>query len=525
MKSQNPPTMGISAQDQQRLVLPVLVTAVFFLLLLTVYSAWSIFTGNISEKILFIIGCLGIISAFVLYYLILPKSNKLERLKWVIAVITGLGLGIVALFIPRPIYSLFYILCLLFVIIIAVINGRGPTLLMIVIVSVMALFSLYTEPLNWMVLLQTVGLPVVSLAASETYLRSSDILHHRIQSLEEINEFARKISASLETSQVMSLLSAAIQDSMDADTYWLGLSEENGYLQLDLVYDDGEYFAPERVSLSGTLSGWVIRNEQPLFLPDLREEPNLDGIQVRLIGKNKTSLSWMGVPIHTAHYKGVIGVASYKPNAFDRMDLQLLENLAQQAAFALDNAHHLTEVEHQSHLDSLTGVFNHGYFLKSLSKNAEQRRSNQSPLSVIMLDVDFFKQYNDTYGHLFGDTVLQTLVGTIRSHIKNSDFIGRWGGEEFAIALPGANGQQALMVARRIQITMAEMIISHQEKGRVPAPTVSQGIAIFPLETDDIYKLIDLADQRLYIAKERGRNQVEPDEKYWEATIPLRKLK
>jgi len=140
-----------------------------------------------------------------------------------------------------------------------------------------------------------------------------------------------------------------------------------------------------------------------------------------------------------------------------------------------------------------------------------------------MLDVDFFKQYNDTYGHLFGDTVLQSLVSAIRSHIKSTDFVGRWGGEEFAIALPGANGQQALMVARRIQTTMSDMKLSHAEKGKVPAPTVSQGIAIFPLETDDIYKLIDVADQRLYIAKERGRNQVEPDEKYWEATIPLRR--
>jgi diguanylate cyclase (GGDEF)-like protein len=231
----------------------------------------------------------------------------------------------------------------------------------------------------------------------------------------------------------------------------------------------------------------------------------------------------MGVPIHTSHYKGVIGVASYKPNSFDRMDMQLLENLAQQAAFALDNAHHHTEVEFQSQLDSLTGVYNHGFFLKMLGKQGELRRTTQSPMSIIMLDVDYFKQYNDTYGHLFGDTVLQTLVNTIRFHIKNTDFVGRWGGEEFVVALPGANGQQALMVARRIQSTMTDMKLEHQEKGKVPAPTVSQGIAIFPLETDDIYKLIDIADQRLYIAKERGRNEVEPDEKFWEATIRLKR--
>lgn len=523
MKKYNTPSKGMTAQDQQRLVMPVLASIVFFLLILATYSAFLFFTGELSEKFLFGLSCLGIISAFILYYFILPKTHLLDKFKWVIVVVIGLVLGLIAVFIPEPIFSIFFVLYLLSVITVAVINGREATFLMIGIVTILTLFSMQGELDYWPVVLQVVGLPIVMLAVSETFLRSSDMLHKRILRMAEINDFARKIASTLETEQVMSLLSAAIQDSMDADTYWLGLCDGNDYLHLDLVYDDGEYFSPERVPLAGTLSGWVIRNEQSLFLPDLREEPDLEGIQVRLIGKNKISLSWMGAPIHTAHYKGVIGVASYQPNAFDRMDMQLLENLAQQAAFALDNAHHHTEVEFQSQLDSLTEVYNHGFFLKMLGKQAELRRTTQSPMSLIMLDVDYFKLYNDTYGHLFGDTVLQTLVSTIRSHIKKSDFIGRWGGEEFAVALPGANGQQALMVARRIQSTMADMKLKHQEKGKVPAPTVSQGIAIFPLETDDIYKLIDIADQRLYIAKERGRNEVEPDEKYWEATIPLKR--
>ena len=520
MKTYNPSAQGISAQEQQRLILPLLVSAVVFLLILTIFGAWY-FATDFSERFLFLISFLGIIFAFVLYYFILPKSDLLEKLKWVIATIGGISLGLIAIYTPRLIYGVVYILCLLTVVIIAIIIGRWPTLILIGIVSTMALFALNKAPFTWSIFYQAVALPVVLIAVSETYMRLSDMMSRRIIRLAEINDFARKIAASLETEQVMSLLSAAIQDSMDADTYFLGLVDGSDYLQLDLFYDDGEYFAPERIPLAGSLSGWVIRNEQPLFLPDLRHEPELEGVQMRIVGKNKISLSWMGVPIHTTHYKGVIGVASYQPNAFDRMDMQLLENLSQQAGFALDNAHHLSEVEYQSHLDSLTSVFNHGYFLRMLNKNAEQRRSNQSPLSVIMLDVDFFKQYNDTYGHLFGDTVLQSLVSAIRSHIKSTDFVGRWGGEEFAIALPGANGQQALMVARRIQKTMSEMKLTHLEKGKVPAPTVSQGISIFPLETDDIYKLIDIADQRLYVAKERGRNQVEPDEKYWERTIHL----
>lgn len=212
MKSDKLPPKGTTAQDQQRLVLPVLVTAVVFLLVLAIYSALFILENDFNEKVLFIIGCLGIISAFILYYLILPKTNQLEKLKWVIAIITGVGLGLIAIFIPRDVFSIFYILCLLSVIVIAVINGndRGPTYLMIGIVTLMSLASLSREYFNWSFLLQALGLPVISVAVSETYIRSSDILSRRIHRMAEINEFARKIASSIESEQVMSLLSAAI---------------------------------------------------------------------------------------------------------------------------------------------------------------------------------------------------------------------------------------------------------------------------------------------------------------------------
>jgi diguanylate cyclase (GGDEF)-like protein len=137
-----------------------------------------------------------------------------------------------------------------------------------------------------------------------------------------------------------------------------------------------------------------------------------------------------------------------------------------------------------------------------------------------MLDVDFFKSYNDTYGHQFGDVVLQALTHTIREHIKSQDAVGRWGGEEFAIVLPHASRENALAVARRIQDTMCQMQMEHPEQGLVPAPTVSQGLAVLPAETTDSYHLVDIADRRLYLAKSRGRNQVEAGSPASEDTMP-----
>ncbi len=168
-------------------------------------------------------------------------------------------------------------------------------------------------------------------------------------------------------------------------------------------------------------------------------------------------------------------------------------------------------MERQSKLDSLTGVYNHGNFLKLLKEQADRAAIERQPLGLIMLDVDFFKQYNDLYGHLVGDEVLTTLCATIKFHIKNVDAVGRWGGEEFVISLPNASADQAQQIALRIRDTMSTLTVQSKESKTIPVPTVSQGVAMFPEETKDIIELIDLADKRLYIAKERGRNQIEPD--------------
>jgi diguanylate cyclase (GGDEF)-like protein len=203
-------------------------------------------------------------------------------------------------------------------------------------------------------------------------------------------------------------------------------------------------------------------------------------------------------------------VASYKANAFTQTDMELLTNMAQHAALALDNTVHHRQVEEQSHMDSLTGTYNHGFFLKALQELVDDARIGNQVISLIMLDIDFFKRYNDSFGHQVGDLVLTKLCETIQQNIKKGDFVGRWGGEEFVIALPGAKGDQAHQVAKRIQKNMQELVIQHPKYEKIPSPTVSQGISVFPDEADDMDRFIYLADQRLYKAKERGRNQIEP---------------
>ncbi len=125
-----------------------------------------------------------------------------------------------------------------------------------------------------------------------------------------------------------------------------------------------------------------------------------------------------------------------------------------------------------------------------------------------MLDIDHFKLYNDTYGHVIGDQVLILTVQAIQSHIKKTDTVGRWGGEEFGVILPKTTLSQAKIVADRIRHTLSELPLFNVEGKTIPKPTISQGIATLPDHTLDVDELVIIADRALYQAKNKGRDQI-----------------
>lgn len=228
-----------------------------------------------------------------------------------------------------------------------------------------------------------------------------------------------------------------------------------------------------------------------------------------MVGEKKLSRSWLGVPMQIEDdLIGLLAVASYQPNVFDEMDQLLLEQIAQQAVLSIQNARIHEEVSRQAKLDSLTGVSNHNHLIEQLYEDAEFALTAPIPLSMIMLDIDYFKLYNDTYGHVIGDQVLILTVQAIQSHIKKTDTVGRWGGEEFGVILPNTTISQAKLVANRIRHTLSELPLFDVEGKTIPKPTISQGIATLPDHTSDVDELVIIADRALYRAKNKGRDQV-----------------
>jgi diguanylate cyclase (GGDEF)-like protein len=499
------PVASFAPHEIRRFILPI--TLAFVIIIAGVVIENLLHADEINIGLI-LLGCLAILFIWINNALIVRITSHRQTYGLINAVLSGIGLGLFAYLLPVEVREASHIMIVLGVAAVAIASGR---LLAYITMTLTLLVSslLILDRINTLESFLEWATPyVVGIVVVEAVTRIKNTTQQHIHRLETINKISRQIMLSLETHQTITLLNATMQEALEADTYFVGTVKEN-QIHLDLFFDDGEYFNNICVPLEGTLSGWVIKNQRELFLPDLRGDLQLDGVTDFVTGKEKSSLSWMGVPLKASNILGVIAFGSYKPHAFDGADMELLSNLAQHVSLALDNTIRHAHVEEQARMDSLTSVYTHGYFLKKLAEQAEEAVVSNSQLSLIMLDIDYFKQYNDTYGHLVGDRILKVLCTAIQHHIKQTDAVGRWGGEEFVISLPGASGAEALGVAERIGQTMATLQVEDREQKTIPVPTVSQGIAVFPLEADEIYRLIDLADRRLYIAKARGRNQVE----------------
>ncbi len=220
-------------------------------------------------------------------------------------------------------------------------------------------------------------------------------------------------------------------------------------------------------------------------------------------------LAWvhmLAVPITTrGEVFGVLAMISSSTKGFAAQQKRWMDTLAANMAIAMQNAILYQQREREAVRDGLTHLYNHRFLQERISREVEGYKRHGRPFSLVILDIDYFKRYNDAFGHPEGDKLLVMLAGILTGSVRQVDFAARYGGEEFAIVLPECPRDKAVQVAERIRENVENFKNPHQDRYNL---TVSAGVSSFPGDGDDKEQILEKADQALYRAKAEGRNRV-----------------
>jgi diguanylate cyclase (GGDEF)-like protein len=223
----------------------------------------------------------------------------------------------------------------------------------------------------------------------------------------------------------------------------------------------------------------------------------------------KSAKSAMLVPMITyGKTTGLLVAESPRKGAFEEHDERFLSVLARSAAMAMENAILHRKTEELTIIDELTGVFNYRYFSEKIKEEKKRAVRYNQPLSLIMLDIDWFKKFNDNYGHEVGNCVLVGLVGVTRRCIRDVDILCRYGGEEFIIILPNTAEREAYEIAERIRVEVEWAEFGGGEGIPKLKVTISIGVSSYPENNLHQNELINAVDQAMYRAKGSGKNTV-----------------
>ncbi len=208
----------------------------------------------------------------------------------------------------------------------------------------------------------------------------------------------------------------------------------------------------------------------------------------------------------------IVGFLCLGPNIrnepYSEENLEMLAILTNMLSVALHNAKMYEHIKALSYTDGMTGLHNYRFFRLRLKEEVARARRDGTPVSLIILDVDHFKNYNDTLGHPAGDEVLRKVSSILRKSVRDNDIVARYGGEEFAIILPGTDEVGAYSLAERIRSKVEKSHFHNQEIQPLGTITVSLGTATFPADAVTVEDLVITADRALYQAKNSGRNRV-----------------
>jgi len=361
--------------------------------------------------------------------------------------------------------------------------------------------------------------PLPLLLALQALTRGSPTQEEKERLLHEIdrqrfilttfNEVGKALTSTLKLKEVLSIIVEKTSSLLHCEAWSLLLLDEK---KDELYFEIATGRYEERVrgfrlKPGQGIAGWVVKEGEPLVLPNVSLDPRFfRGIDQTTGFATRSVLC---VPLKS---KGkILGalelINKIGQNPFDQHDLNLASALADYAAIAIENAKLYQRAEELAITDDVTQLPNMRYFHHILDRELHRAIRLRTSLSLLFIDLDFFKLVNDNHGHLRGSQVLKEVAVLFKSGIREVDMVARYGGDEFVVLLPDTDTPKAYKVAERLRLAMENHAFV-AEAGLNLKLTASLGVATFPDQARDKEELIKLADQAMYQAKGARRNMV-----------------
>jgi diguanylate cyclase (GGDEF)-like protein len=329
-------------------------------------------------------------------------------------------------------------------------------------------------------------------------------LENRLAEIFFTHEFFKALTTHISVDEVASLISDGANGILGAEISCVYLlDEEKKILILRGCQGRNKNAFRQNIKVGESIIGRAVLQKGPIVdhRPSQADTFLLDGRKIK--SQSAVSLRMQDKVL------GVLGIAMAGERVLTSQEQERFQNIANMGSLALQNALFHEELEWLSVTDRLTELYNYGYFQRRLSEEIHRAQRRQEPLTLLMIDIDYFKEYNDVFGHPKGDLVLKRIAAILRKNTRDIDTLVRYGGEEFAVILPATDKSQALIVAERIRRTVAATEFDGNREIPKVNKTISIGLASYPVDAKTPQGLVEEADRALYAAKRKGRNRVE----------------
>jgi diguanylate cyclase (GGDEF)-like protein len=322
-------------------------------------------------------------------------------------------------------------------------------------------------------------------------------------------ELGKALTSSLQLDQVLRTIMEKIDEFLRPDNWsLLLLDEEKQELYFELaVGKASQALRDVRVKMGQGIAGWVAQHGETVVVPDTSKDTRFFS---KVDEKTKTETqSIVAVPVRFRDTcLGVIELINcIGPEGFDPRDLKLLEALSDFAAIALENARRVKKIHELTITDDCTSLYNARHMGHILETEIYRSQRYDYEFSLVFIDLDYFKQVNDTHGHLVGSRLLAEIGEAMKVHCRLIDFAFRYGGDEFVLLLPQTSKDNALNVARRLHKLIRESTWLAAEGLNIKL-TASVGVASYPVDSRTKESLLHMADEAMYLVKNTNRDSV-----------------